>query len=55
MERLDAEIERLSGEARAAEDPRAKARILSEILRFREEAEASGSEWPGSPASCCCR
>ena len=39
VERLDAEIERLSGEARLAEDPRAKTRILSEILRFQEEAE----------------
>ena len=39
VERLDAEVERLSGKARVAEDPRAKARIMSEVLRFQEEAE----------------
>ena len=39
VEMLDAEIERLSAEARVADDPRAKARILSEILEFQEEAE----------------
>ena len=36
---LNAEIERLSGEARVAKDAKAKTRILSEVLKFQEEAE----------------
>ena len=36
---LNAEIERLSGKARVAKDAKAKTRILSEVLKFQEEAE----------------
>ena len=36
---LNAEIERLAGEARVAKDAKAKTRILSEMLKFQEEAE----------------
>ncbi len=36
---LNAEIERLSGEARVAEDANAKTRILAAMLKFQEEAE----------------
>ena len=47
LEMLNAEIERLSGEARVAEDARAKTRILSEILRLQEEAEACRERMAG--------
>ena len=36
---LNAEIERLSGEARVAKDADSKTRILAEMLKFQEEAE----------------
>ena len=36
---LNDEIERLSGEARAAKDAKAKTRILAEVLKLQEEAE----------------
>ena len=36
---LNGEIERLSGEARAARDPRTRTRILSEVLKLQEESE----------------
>ncbi|MYF91928.1 MAG: hypothetical protein F4184_07425, partial [Gemmatimonadetes bacterium] len=35
---LNDEIERLSGEARAAKDAKAKTRILAEVLKLQEEA-----------------
>ncbi len=39
VDMLNAEIERLSGEARVAKDAKAKTRIFSEVLKFQEEAE----------------
>lgn len=36
---LNAEIERLSAEARVAKDAKDKARLLAEVLKFQEEAE----------------
>ena len=39
VDMLNAEIERLSGEARVAKDAKTKTRILSEVLKFQEEAE----------------
>ena len=47
VEMLNARIERLSGEARVAEDPRARARILSEILKLQEEAETHRKRMAG--------
>ena len=47
VEMLNARIERLSGEARVAEDPKARARILSEILKLQEEAETHRKRMAG--------
>lgn len=40
VDMLNAEIERLSEEARVAKDAKAKARLLAKVLKFQEEAEA---------------
>ena len=44
---LNDEIERLSGEARAAKDPRTRTRILSEVLKLREESETCREQIAG--------
>ena len=44
---LEDEIERLSEEARAARDARAKTRILSEMLKLQEEAETCREQIAG--------
>ena len=44
---LNDEIERLSGEARAARDPRTRTRILSEVLKLQEESETCREQIAG--------